>query len=74
MLPYLPLLMIGIIALSASHFGHLFRKLNMPERLVLAVGAVAILTPSMVINLAAALFILLVFANAYWGSQNVKTA
>ena len=46
----------------------------MPERLVLAVGAVAILIPSMVINLAAALFILLVFANAYWGSQNVKTA
>ena len=73
-LPYLPLLMIGIIALSAAHVGHLFRQLNMPERLVLAVGAVATLIPSMVINLAAALFILLVFANAYWGSQNVKTA
>ena len=73
-LPYLPLLMIGIIALSAAHVGHLFRQLNMPERLVLAVGAVAILIPSMVINLAAALFILMGFANAYWGSQNVKTA
>ena len=73
-LPYLPLLMIGIIALSAAHVGHLFRQLNMPERLVLAVGALATLIPSMVINLAAALFILLVFANAYWGSQNVKTA
>ena len=73
-LPYLPLLMIGIAALSAAHVGHLFRQLNMPERLVLAVGAVATLIPSMVINLAAALFILLVFANAYWGSQNVKTA
>lgn len=73
-LSYMPLLMIGIIALSAAHVGHLFRKLTMPERLVLAVGAVAILIPSTVINLAAALFILLVFANAYWGSQNVKTA
>lgn len=71
---YLPLLMIGIVALSAAHVGHLFRQLNMTERLVLAVGAVAILIPSMFINLAAALFILLVFANAYWGSQNVKTA
>jgi len=73
-LSYMPLLMIGIIALSAAHVGHLFRKLTLPERLVLAVGAVAILIPSTVINLAAALFILLVFANAYWGSQNVKTA
>jgi len=73
-LSYMPLLMIGIIALSAAHVGHLFRKLTLPERLVLAVGAVAILIPSTVINLAAALVILLVFANAYWGSQNVKTA
>jgi len=73
-LAYVPLLMIGITALSAAHVGHLFRKLAIPERLVLAVGAVAILMPSTVINLAATLFVLLVFANAYRGSQNVKTA
>ncbi len=73
-LTYVPLLMIGITALSAAHVGHLFRKLTMPERLVLAVGAVAILIPSAVINLAATLFVLLLSANAYRGSQNVKTA
>ena len=73
-LTYVPLLMIGITALSAAHVGHLFRKLTMPERLVLAVGAVAILMPSTVINLAATLIVLLVSANAYRGSHNVKTA
>ena len=73
-LTYVPLLMIGIAALSAAHVGHLFRKLTMPERLVLAVGAVAILMPSTVINLAATLIVLLVSANAYRGSHNVKTA
>ena len=73
-LTYVPLLMIGITALSAAHVGQLFRKLTMPERLVLAVGAVAILMPSTVINLAATLIVLLVSANAYRGSQNVTTA
>ena len=71
---YVPLLMIGITALSAAHVGHLFRRLNMSERLVLAVGAVAILMPSTVINLGATLIVLLVSANAFRGAQNVKTA
>lgn len=73
-LTYVPILLIGITALSAAHVGHLFRRLTIPERLVLAVGAVAILMPSTVINLAATLIVLLVSANAYRGSHNVKTA
>lgn len=73
-LGYVPLLMVAIVGLSAAHVGHLFGKLNMVERFVLAVAAVAVLAPSFAINLAAAAVILSIGAFGYWRVQNVKTA
>ena len=71
-LAYVPLLMVAIAGLSAAHVGHMFRKLTGIERLILAVGALAILMPSTLINLAATLIIIAVCVNAYRGGQNVK--
>lgn len=71
-LAFVPLLMVAIAGLSAAHVGHMFRKLTGIERLILAVGALAILIPSTLINLAATLIIIAVCVNAYRGGQNVK--
>lgn len=73
-LSYVPLLMIAIVGLSAAHVSHLFRRLSLPERLILAGAAITVLYPNILINLAAAALILAVAANAYRGAQNVKTA
>ena len=73
-LTYVPLLLVAIVGLSAAHVGHLFRPLNMAERLGLAACAVAVLYPGILINLAATAIILLVATNAFRGAQNVKTS
>ena len=73
-LAYVPMLLVGIAALSAAHVGHLFRSLLVPERLLLAAGAIAILMPNTIINIGATIVILLTVHNVYRGMSNDKTA
>lgn len=71
---YVPLLMVAIVGLSAGHVGYLFRKLTLVERVMLSIGAVVILIPSMPVNLAATALILILSAYAYKGSHNETSA
>ncbi|MGB2123730.1 MAG: TRAP transporter permease, partial [Candidatus Puniceispirillaceae bacterium] len=71
---YVPMLLVGIAGLSAAHVGHVFRRMNVVERLALAAAAAAILMPGTLVNLGGTLVILLIAVNAYRGGKNVKAA
>ena len=71
---YVPMLLVGIVGLSAAHVGHAFRRMNVVERLALAAAAAAILMPGTLVNLGGTLVILLIAVNAYRGGKNVKAA
>ncbi|MBB3713532.1 TRAP transporter 4TM/12TM fusion protein [Limimaricola variabilis] len=71
---YVPFLLVGIVGLSASHVGHLFRRLALVERLLLALGACAILGPTLVWNIAGALLIISISATTYWRARHVQAA
>jgi TRAP-type uncharacterized transport system fused permease subunit len=62
---YVPLLLVGIVGLSASHVGHLFGRLSVIERLALAGAAAAILAPPTAANILGAVAILAIAAISF---------
>ena len=71
---YVPFLLVGIVGLSASHVGHLFRPLTVVERIALALAAGAVLGPTLAVNAAGAAIVLIIAAVAYWRTRDARAA
>lgn len=71
---FLPLAVIAITALCASHTGYFIRSLALHERIALGVGAVLIALPNQAVSLTSGAVMLLLFIYLYKGSRRVQAA
>lgn len=68
---YIPFLLVAIVGLSAGHVGYLFRPVSVPLRVVLVLGAAAILIPNSWSIAAGTAAVALVFF-FYWRGRKPK--
>lgn len=71
---FIPLVILAIVAFSASQVGYLTRTLSMVERIGLGVAAVMIASPVQSLNLGAGAALLLYFVYLFKGSRRVQPA
>ncbi|MBN1816763.1 MAG: TRAP transporter fused permease subunit [Sedimentisphaerales bacterium] len=65
-LRYVPFLLVGIVGLSASHIGFLFRPIGFVSRVFLLAGAAAILIPNRLFIAAGTAMIVCIIAAIFW--------